>query len=66
VEERSVRWSTSPAAKRQRELAQKTTKDSLRQGLEVQRPGAATQAKMPVLNTLQTFRLKPRVPAITR
>jgi hypothetical protein len=66
VEDRSVRRSESPAAKRQRELVQKTTEDALRQGLEVQRAAAAAQAKMPVLNKPQFFRLKPRAPAVTR
>jgi hypothetical protein len=42
VEERSVRRSLSPAAKRQRELVQKTMEDALRQGLEAQRAVAAT------------------------
>jgi hypothetical protein len=66
VEERSVRRLLSPAAKRQWELAQKTTEDALRQGLEMQRAAAAMQVKMPVLIRLQPFRLKPRVPTMTR
>jgi hypothetical protein len=66
LEERSVRRSLSPAAKRQRELAQKTTEDALRQGLEAQRAVTTTQAKVPILNRLRIFRPKPRVPTITR
>jgi hypothetical protein len=66
AEERSVRRSLSPAAKRQRELVQKTMEDALRQGLEAQRAVAATQANMPVLNRPRIFRPKPRVPTITR
>jgi hypothetical protein len=66
IEEQTVRRSLSPAAKRQRELAQKTTEHALCQGLEAQRAAAATQVKMPVLIRLWTFRTKPRVPTIVR
>jgi hypothetical protein len=66
VQDRSVRRSLSPAAKRQRELVEKTTDDDLRQSLEVQRAIAATQAKMPVLNRPWFFRPKPRVSAVMR
>jgi hypothetical protein len=41
VENRPVRRSESPAAKRQWELVQKTMEDALRQGLEAQRTAAA-------------------------
>jgi hypothetical protein len=61
VEDRSVRRSLSPAAERQRELVQKTTEDTLRQGLEVQQAVTATQVNMPVLNMLRFFRPKPHV-----
>jgi hypothetical protein len=66
VQDRSVRRSLSPAAKKQRELVEKMTEDALRQGLEAQQVVAAAQAKMPVLNRPWFFRLKPRVPTITR
>jgi hypothetical protein len=41
VQDRPVRRSESPAAKRQLELVQKTTEDALRHGLEAQRTAAA-------------------------
>jgi hypothetical protein len=66
VEDRSVRRSESPAAKRQRELVQKMTEDALCQGLEAKRAAAVAEAKMLVLNKPRFFRLKPRVPAVTR
>jgi hypothetical protein len=66
VEDRPVRRSESPAAKRQREFVQKTTEDALRQRLETQRTAAAAQAMMPVLNRPRFFRPKPHVPALTR
>jgi hypothetical protein len=47
VPERPTRRSESPAAKRQRELVQKTSEDALRRGLEAQRTAATTQARMP-------------------
>jgi hypothetical protein len=57
VEERTVRRSLSPTAKRQWEFEQKTTKDDLRQGLEAQRVSAAAQARMLVSIKAQTIRL---------
>jgi hypothetical protein len=66
VEDRPVRRSESPAAKRQRELVQKTTEDALREGLEAQRATVAAQAKMPVLNKPRFFRPKPRILTLTR
>jgi hypothetical protein len=66
AQDRPVRRSLSPAAKRQRELVLKMTEDALRQGLEAQRAVAATQEKMPVLNRSRFFRPKPRVPAVAR
>jgi hypothetical protein len=47
VEHRLARRSESPAAKRQRELVEKTLEDALRRGLEAQQTVAATQAKKP-------------------
>jgi hypothetical protein len=66
VEDRPVRRSESPAAKRQRELVYKTMEDALCQGLDAQRTAAATQAKMPASVKPQFFRPKPRIPAVTR
>jgi hypothetical protein len=66
VEDRSVKRSLSPAAKRQQELVQKTTEDALHQGLKAQRAITATQAKMPVLNRSWFFRPKLRVPTVMR
>jgi hypothetical protein len=47
TEDRLARRSESPAAKRQRELVEKTSEDALRRGLKVQRVATATQARMP-------------------
>jgi hypothetical protein len=58
AEDRSVRWSESPAAKRQRELVEKTLEDALRRGLEVQRTAAAMHARMPVAIRPRLFRPK--------
>jgi hypothetical protein len=66
VDDRSVRRSESPAAKRQRELVQKMTEDALCQGLEAKRAATVAEAKMLVLNKPRFFRLKPRVPTVTR
>jgi hypothetical protein len=44
TEDRLARRSESPAAKRRRELVEKTSGDTLRRGLEAQRAAAATQA----------------------
>jgi hypothetical protein len=59
VQDRPVRRSLSPAAKRQRELVVKTREDALHQGLEAQRAAAAAQAKMLMLNRPRFFRSKP-------
>jgi hypothetical protein len=45
--DRPARRSESPAAKRQRELVEKTSEDALRQGLEAQRTAAAVSAIKP-------------------
>jgi hypothetical protein len=63
---RLARRSESPAAKRQRELVEKTSEDALRRGLEAQQTAAAAQAKLPALIRPRFFRPKPRVPAATR
>jgi hypothetical protein len=62
----SARRSESPAAKRQRELVEKTSEDALHRGLEAQRAAATTQAKLPTTIRPRFFRPKPRVPAVTR
>jgi hypothetical protein len=49
-----TRRSESPAAKRQRELVQKTSEEALRRGLEAQCTVAAAEARMPAT-------IKPRV-----
>jgi hypothetical protein len=53
--ERLARMSESPAAKRQRELVQKTSEDALRHGLEAQRSAAAVQTRMPAAIKPQVF-----------
>jgi hypothetical protein len=63
---RPARRSESPAAKRQRELVEKTSEDALRRGLEAQRTAATVQAKFPTLIRPRFFRPKPRVLAVTR
>jgi hypothetical protein len=64
MEERPARRSESPAAKRQRELVEKTTEDALLQGLEAHRTTTTTQAKMHAAIKTQFFRLKPHVSAV--
>jgi hypothetical protein len=66
TEDRSTRRSESPAAKRQRELVQKTSEDALRRGLEAQRTAAATQTRMPATIKPRTFWPKARIPTIMR
>jgi hypothetical protein len=67
IKEWTVRWSLSPAAKRQQQMEQKTTEDDPRQGLEAQRAAAtAAQARMPMLVKARTFRPKLRVPTTAR
>jgi hypothetical protein len=65
-EEQAARRPKSPAAKRQRELVQKTSEDALRRGLEVQRSVAAAQTRIPVTIKPRVFWLKARLPAVTR
>jgi hypothetical protein len=61
-----VRRSESPAAKRQRELVEKTSEDALCRGLESLQTAAAMQAKMPATNRPRLFRLKLRIPVTAR
>jgi hypothetical protein len=65
-EDQAVRRSESPAAKRQRELVQKTSGDDLRRGLETQRNATAAQAKIPASIKPRVFWPKTRLPAVTR
>jgi hypothetical protein len=65
-EERPARRSESPAAKRQRELVQKTSEDALRHGLEAQRTAAEAQERMPATIKPRVFWPKARLPAATR
>jgi ATP-dependent exoDNAse (exonuclease V) beta subunit len=61
-ENRPARRSESPAAKRQRELVEKTSEDVLRCCLEAQRAAAATRAWMLAGIKPQPFRPKLRIP----
>jgi hypothetical protein len=56
----------SPAAKRQRELVQKKSEESLRRGLEAQRSAAAARARIPVAIKPRVFWPKTRLPAVPR
>jgi hypothetical protein len=58
---RPARRLESLAAKRQRELVEKTSEDALRRGLEAQQTTAATQAKMPAGLKPRPFRQKLRI-----
>jgi hypothetical protein len=66
VEDRTVRRSLSPTAKRQRELGQKATGDDLRQGLEAQRTTTGAHARMLVLVKARPFRPKLHAPTTMR
>jgi hypothetical protein len=66
TEDRPPRRLESPAAKRQRELVEKTSEDALRRGLEAQWTAAATQEKMPVAIKPRVFRPKLRIPVSAR
>jgi hypothetical protein len=65
-EDRPARRSESPAAKRQRELVEKTSEDVLWGGLEAQRAAAATRARMPAGIKPQPFMPKLRIPISAR
>jgi hypothetical protein len=65
-EEQAARRPKSPAAKRQRELVQKTSEDALRRGLEMQRSVAAAQTRISATIKPRVFWLKARLPAVTR
>jgi hypothetical protein len=65
-EDQPVRRSESPAAKRQRELVQKTSEEALRRGLEAQRTAAVAQARMPATIKPRVFWPKAWLPVVTR
>jgi hypothetical protein len=65
-EDQAAKRPESPAAKRQRELVQKTWEEALRRGLEAQRSAAAAQAKIPVVIKPRVFWPKTRLPAVPR
>jgi hypothetical protein len=66
LEDQAPRRSKSPAAKRRRELVQKTSEDALRRGLEAQRTAAVAQARMPAAIKPWVFWPKARLPTVTR
>jgi hypothetical protein len=66
TEDRPARRSESPAAKRQRDLVQKTSEDALRRGLEAQRTTAAAQARMPMTIKPRVFWPKTQISAVAR
>jgi hypothetical protein len=65
-EDQAAERSESPAAKRQRELVQKTSEEALRRGLEAQRSAAAARAKIPAAIKPRVFWPKARLPAAPR
>jgi hypothetical protein len=65
-EDQAAERPKSPAAKRQRELVQKTSEEALRRGLEAQRSAAATRAKIPAAIKPWLFWLKARLPVAPR
>jgi hypothetical protein len=65
LEDQAARRAESPAAKRQRELVQKTSEDALRRGLEAHRSAAAVQVRMPAAIKPRVFWPKARFPAMT-
>jgi ATP-dependent exoDNAse (exonuclease V) beta subunit len=66
TEDRPTGRSESPAAKKQRELVQKTSEDALRHGLEAQRTTGTVQARMPAAIKPRLFRPKLRIPVARR
>jgi hypothetical protein len=65
LEDQAPRRSKSPAAKRRRELVQKTSEDALRCELETQRSATAAQAKMPAAIKPRVLWPKARLPTVT-
>jgi hypothetical protein len=66
VHERPARRSESPAAKRQRELVQKTSEDALQHGLEAQRSAVVAQTRVPATIKPRVFWPKARLAALAR
>jgi hypothetical protein len=66
TEDRPARRLEIPAAKRQRELVEKTSEDALRRGLEAQRTTAAVHARMPATIKPRVFWPETRIPAVSR
>jgi hypothetical protein len=66
LEDQAVERPESPAAKRQRELVQKTSEEALQHGLEVQRSAAAARVKIPAAIKHRVFWPKTRLPAVPR
>jgi hypothetical protein len=65
-EDQAARKPESPAAKRQRELVQKTSEEVLQRGLEARHSVAAAQAMIPAAIKPRVFWQKTRLPAVTR
>jgi hypothetical protein len=65
-EDQAARRPESPAAKRQRELVQKTSEETLRRGLEAQRSAAVAQVKIPAAIKPREFWPKTRLSAMLR
>jgi hypothetical protein len=65
-EDQAAERPESPAAKRLRELVQKTSEEALRRSLEAQRSAAAARAKIPAAIKPWVFWPKARLPAAPR
>jgi hypothetical protein len=65
-EDQTAERPESPAAKRQRELVQKTSEEALRRGLEAQHSAATTRAKLPAAIKPRVFWPKARLPVAPR
>jgi hypothetical protein len=65
-EDQAARRPESPAAKRQRELVQKTSEEALRRGLEAQRSAATAREKIPTAIKPRVFWLKTWLPTMAR
>jgi hypothetical protein len=64
--EQATRRPECPAAKRQRELVQKTSEDALCRNFEAQCAAAAVQSRMPATIHSRLFKPKARIPVATR
>jgi hypothetical protein len=61
-EDQAAERPKSPAAKRQRELVQKTSDEALRRGLETQHSAATARSKIPAAIKPRVFWPKARLP----